>query len=132
MNDRTITQSIETETEPETIFDLLADPRNIPKWAPLFADEVSGDGKRGWLVTKDGKSFVLHVASSPSSGTVDYLREIAPGRVGGAYIRVLPRPGTGSTIVMTLPITPGITEEKVATILRGELAQLVQMSLQSH
>ena len=37
------------------------------------------------------------------AGTVDYLREIAPGREGGAYIRVIPRPGGGSVVVMTVP-----------------------------
>jgi len=119
MNHRTVTQSIETETEPGTIFHLLADPRNIPQWAPLFADEIHEDQQLGWVVTKDGKSFVLHVVSSASSGTVDYLRETTPGREGGAYIRVLPRPGTGSTIVMTLPITPGTTEESPPFLARN-------------
>ncbi len=132
MNNRTVTLSAETETEPGTIFALLADPRNIPKWAPLFVDEISGDQQQGWLATKDGKSFVLQVNSSASSGTVDYLREIVPGRVGGAYIRVFPRPVSGGTIVMTIPITPGNAEEKVTTILRGELTQLVRLSLESH
>ena len=37
---------------------------------------------------------------------MDYLREVAPGREGGAYIRAGPRPGGGSVIVMTLPLLP--------------------------
>lgn len=37
---RTETQSIESMAEPDVVVNLLADPRNIPIWAPEFADKV--------------------------------------------------------------------------------------------
>ncbi len=70
---------------------LLVDARHIPKWAPGFANVVDGDEQHGWRVSKDGQQFSLRVDVSWEAGTVDYLREIAPGREGGAYLRAAPR-----------------------------------------
>jgi hypothetical protein len=92
MSDRTVTRSIEADVEPDVIVDVLSDAKLIPQWAPVFADAIKADGHDGWHVTKNGNMFLLQVAVSRSSRTVDYLREIAPGKRGGAYIRVLQRP----------------------------------------
>ena len=82
---------------------LLTDPRRIPDWAPAFADLVTEYNQSGWRALKSGRTFALRVVMKQDAGTVDYLREIAPGREGGAYIRVIPRPGGGSVVVMTVP-----------------------------
>ena len=96
MGSRTETQSIESHVDPDAIVALLADPSRIPDWAPAFADAVTGDTQTGWRALKGGQAFALRVVAVKAAGTVDYLREIAPGREGGAYLRVLPRPGAGS------------------------------------
>ena len=57
----------------------------------------------------------------------DYLREIAPGTEAGAYIRVIPRPGGGSVVVMTLPLAPGAEPTATAATLRAELSALVSV-----
>ena len=106
MNSRTVTDSIESRSDPAILVALLADPRRSPEWAPGFADAVTGDDHSGWRATKDGNDFTFRVAARPDAGTVDYLREIAPGTEAGAYIRVIPRPGGGSVVVMTLPLAP--------------------------
>jgi hypothetical protein len=128
MNPRSVTQSIEADVEPGTLFQLLADPRYLPDWAPNFADEVTGDEVGGWRVTKNGEVFSIRVVIATAARTVDYLREIAPGREGGAYTRVVPRLGGGSVIVMTLPVPPAGDLENVSAVLQGELAALVQLS----
>ena len=69
----------------------------------------------------------MRVDTSQDAGTVDYLREIAPGRQGGAYIRAIPRPGGGSVVVMTLPLLPGAERPAVAATLRDELNALVSI-----
>ncbi len=89
---RTETQSIESEVEPSAVVALIADPRRIPEWAPAFADTVDGNDQSGWRVSKDGRQFSVRVAVNPDAGTADYLREVAPGREGGAYLRALPGP----------------------------------------
>lgn len=124
---RTVTQSAETDVQPDAMLAVLMDPRHIPRWAPAFADAVEADGHDGWRVRKDGSAFSLQVVAVQSSRTVDYLREIAPGKQGGAYLRVLPRPGGGSVVVMTLPVPAGVNAETVSQLLSQELKALVDL-----
>jgi hypothetical protein len=121
---RTETQSVETGAVPEVVLALLADPRRIHDWAPAFADTVSEDAQSGWRATKDGRDFALRVPVNEDAGTVDYLREVAPGREGGAYLRVVPRPCGGTVIVMTLPLLPDTDPADIAATLTAELAAL--------
>jgi len=125
---RTVTQSIETEAEPDTIFDLLADPRHLPAWAPAFADAIAGDERQGWQAVKNGRAFSLRVATEQHSRTVDYLRDIGSGREGGAYIRVVPGLAGGSVIVMTVPLPPNTSSDAVAAGLRKELETLARLT----
>ena len=125
---RTVTGSIESGAEPGHLLSLLADASRIPEWAPAFADRVERDDQNGWKVAKDGSVFSLHVGVERAVRTVDYLREVAPGKKGGAYLRVLPRPGGGSVVVMTLPVGAGQTAEGVTAVLNQELASLVRLA----
>jgi hypothetical protein len=127
VNSRTVTDSIESRTDPAILVALLADPRRSPEWAPGFADAVTEDDLSGWRATKDGNDFTFRVVARPDAGTVDYLREIAPGAEAGAYIRVIPRPGGGSVVVMTLPVAPGVERAATAATVRDELAALVSV-----
>jgi hypothetical protein len=124
VDDRTQTSGMETAADPASVVALLADATRIPGWAPAFADTVSSAGGSGWRAVKDGREFAFRTAVSLDAGTVDYLREIAPGREGGAYLRVVPRPGTGSVVVMTLRVPPGGDPAAVTATLENELAAL--------
>ena len=128
MPDRTVTRTIEDDLDPDAIFAVLIDPNLIPQWAPAFADAVESVASDAWQVTKNGERFVMHLAASAASRTVDYLREVAPGRQGGAYIRVLPRPGGGSVVAMTLPVTGNADAESVSAVLVEELKSLIDLS----
>ena len=126
MTDRTQTGAIESAATVEQALALLADPRELPRWAPGFADRVEGSADAGWTVHKGDRRFAIRVATS-EAGTVDYLREVVPGREGGAFSRVLPRPGGGCVITLTLPVTPGAGPEDVEAVLRDELRTLVTL-----
>ncbi len=125
---RTETQSLESSADPGVVLELLADARNLPDWAPGFADAVSGDVQAGWRVIKDGEEFAVRVAVQRDAGTVDFLREIAPGREGGAYVRVLAGAAGGSVIVMTLPVPADVDRAVVAATLSDELAALSRLA----
>ncbi len=125
---RTETQSIESDAAVATVVGLLADPMHIPQWAPAFADSISGDTASGWRAVKDGRVFSLRVAVNQDSGTVDYLRQVAPGREGGAYVRVTPRPRHGSVIAMTLPLLPDVDPADTAATPARELMALVPLT----
>jgi len=128
---RTETQSIESQATRAAVIALLADATRLPEWAPAFADRVAGDPDSGWQATKDGRDFSLRVAIDEDAGTVDYLRDVSPGREGGAYIRAVPRPGGGSVIIMTLPLLPGVDRADAAATLAQELARLVSLAERS-
>jgi hypothetical protein len=128
MQTQTVTRSAESDLEPASLYDVLAEAGNIPKWAPVFADAIERIDDQHYRVTKSGETFRLEIVLHPSAGTVDYLREMPGGRRGGAYIRVTPRPLGGSTITMTVPIGPNATESDVAKVLDQELADLIQLA----
>ena len=44
-----------------------------------------------------------------------------------AYLRVMPKPMGGSTVVMTVPVGPNTTPEQVATVLEQELEALIAL-----
>ena len=124
---RSVTQSIESVADVAVVVALLADPTRIPEWAPDFADRVAGDARSGWQASKDDTDFALRMAVNQDAGTVDYLRQVAPGREGGAYIRAVPRPRGGSVIVMTLPLLPDVDPDTVAATLTREINALASL-----
>lgn len=125
---RTMTGAMETDAEPERILAILKDPGRIPEWASNFADRIEPAGNNAWTVTKDGAEFRIRVVVGDASRTVDYLRPVAPDREGGAFLRVLARPGGGSVVVMTLPVPPGADAGRVGVVLYQELEALVRLS----
>ena len=122
--ERTASQSIESGADVAGVLRVLSNPLLIPLWAPPFADAVQSDGDRGWQVIKGENTFPLRLVIHPDAGTVDYLRRIASGQEGGAYLRVVPRPGGGSVITMTAPIAPGVLHDDAVAGLRTELEAL--------
>jgi hypothetical protein len=130
MSSRTVTRSIETDLSPEAIQNILADPTRIPEWAPAFADTIAPTSQNMFRVTKGADTFDMEVCESRSAGTVDYVRDMGPGKRGGAYCRVFPRPGNGSVVVMTVPLAPGSDPQNVAATVEQELNALVRLSRQ--
>ena len=127
VNTRTQTRSTETDADPSAVLAVLADARRLPEWAPAFADEVVGDDRSGWRVTKDADAFEIKVITQSEAGTVDFTREVAPGIVGGAYVRVTPVLGGGSSVVITVPVVSG-DPDAVAATLDDELAALARLA----
>src|SRR5829696_1397705 len=83
----TESRSITIAAPPATVFDFVADARNLPVWAPAFASAVRPDGDR-WIVTSDAGEFPILVRASAEHGTVDLVS--AADRDRGAFSRVLP------------------------------------------
>jgi hypothetical protein len=125
---RTATQSLEADAEPDTVFVLLCDPTRLPAWAPAFAERVERTADGGWHVTRGAEQFGVRVVARPGARTVDYLRDPGSGREGGAYVRVVPRPGGGAVITMTVPVEPGGDPADVTRDVLGELQALVSLS----
>ena len=128
MHIQTVTSAAESDFEPSKLYSVLAEPSNIPKRAPAFADAIERISGTRYRVTKNGQDFNLEVSLHQSAGAVDYIREMSGGKRGGAYIRVTPRPLSGSTITMTVPIGPNTTKSDVENTVKQELADLIRLA----
>jgi hypothetical protein len=128
MSNETVTRAVESDTAPSLIYSKLVDASLIPQWAPVFADRVEHVQGNSFRVTKGNDTFNLDVLSNESSLTVDYLRNMADGKRGGAYIRVMPRPVGGSVVTLTVPVGPRSTPAEVATVLEQELQALLKLT----
>ena len=107
---RTETRSISIAAPPAAVFDYVADPRNLPEWAPAFADSVRRDGAE-WLITSGESELRIAVRASAEHGTVDLLS--AHDRRQGAFTRVVPS-GAGSAYLFTLHFDDAADEAAVA------------------
>jgi uncharacterized protein YndB with AHSA1/START domain len=120
---RAETRSISIEAPVTEVFDFVADPRNLPRWAPGFARSVRPAGD-DWLVDSgegDGETRVT-VPVSREQGTVDFVLTDDPQRA--SYSRVVPNQ-LGSEYIFTLFFPDGTDEEAVAqrmAVIEEELA----------
>lgn len=58
---------------------------------------------------------------------MDYRREVAHGREGGANIKAVPRPRGGRVVVATLPLLSDVNATNTAATLRRELTALASL-----
>jgi hypothetical protein len=103
-----LTDSISIAAPPRTVLELLADPLQLPRWAPDFAQRVRPDGEV-WMVESAGQEFPIELRVDRTLGVVDILR---PGTETGAFARVVPN-GDGSEMVFTLFFPPGASAEQI-------------------
>jgi hypothetical protein len=120
----TVTQSVEFQSDAGAVFRFASDASVLPAWAPAFAPQISRISEHVWEVVKAGETFRLRVAADEKAGTVDFIRQVAPGVVGGARLLVVPKPDGGSVLTMTVPIPEGSSEDSAAAIARSELGAL--------
>ena len=125
MSRQTVTRATESDLETERIYQKLTNAFLIPRWAPVFADNVEHVQGNVYRLTKGGDVFHLELITNEPALTVDYLRTMANGKRGGAYIRVTPRPLNGSVVVMTVPVATNTSPDQVAEVLEQELAALI-------
>lgn len=108
-----LTETISIDAPPEVVLNFVADPRNLPLWAPGFAQRVRQDGAH-WLVESGEQSVRIDVRVARELGTVDFLAADAPSeRPIGAYSRVIHN-GDGSEYAFTRFLAPGRSREDLA------------------
>jgi hypothetical protein len=120
----TVTESVHFDSNAADAFRVASDASLIPSWAPDFAREIRRIRDDEWQVTRGDERFNLRVIADEESGTIDFVRHVAPGVSGGARLRIAGDLDGGCVVRMTAPITGGSTAEAVATIVRSELLAL--------
>lgn len=109
---RADTKTISIEASPGRVFQFLADPAHLPRWAVGFAKAVRRDGDR-WLVTTSTGDVPVRVRADPTTGVIDFVMTPAPGVEVAASSRVLAR-GGATEYVFTQVQPPGMPDEAFA------------------
>ena len=127
---RSETRSIAIDAPPERVHRFIADPINIPRWAPAFATAIRPNDAH-WIATTERGETEIIVASHPESGTLDILS--AADRTRGAFARVISN-GAGSEVLFTLFFDPGTPEQAVTaqmTVIDEELASIKRLTVRA-
>ncbi len=121
-------QSIQLAAPTRRVFDFIADPCNLPRWAQAFKKVSDG---RAILQTPNGTTEVdLKVEASEKQGTIDWIMKFPDGTVARACSRVIPLSAEDNvySFVLLPPPVPlehleGTLEQQSRT-LKEELASL--------
>ncbi|MEV6282808.1 SRPBCC family protein [Kribbella sp. NPDC051770] len=114
----TISRSIAIDATPAEVFAFVADPHNLPHWAPRAVDTVEPAGGT-WLFRSGDTERHVIVRTSQEHGTVDLISPEGPG----VYTRVIPN-GTGAEYQFTLFFPEGSSQDAVeaqSTVIEEEL-----------
>jgi uncharacterized protein YndB with AHSA1/START domain len=122
-NVRILHESI--DAPPARVYAFIADPANMPHWAPNFGHRITRDGDAWVMETADG-AFRVRFAPDNDMGVLDHW--VTPP--GGAEIhnpmRVVAN-GTGSVISFTLVQQGDWSDEQLAAdagLVAADLARL--------
>jgi hypothetical protein len=95
-----VTRSISIAARPQVVMDLVGDPLELPRWAPVFARRIQPDGGN-WIVASAAGELRINVRVSREHGTVDFLAAGTPAGVDvGAFSRVMTN-GDGAEYMFT-------------------------------
>ena len=117
---RSDTRAVSIDGPAAQVFDFVADPENLPKWAVGFCHAIRRDGDRWFVRTAQGEIAIRYVTDR-ALGVVDFYLSPAPGVEAAAFSRVLPN-GGGAEYVFTQFQGAGVPDEVFA----GQVAALAQ------
>jgi len=122
---RSDTQSVTIEAHAGHVFEFLADPENLPRWAVGFCRSIRRDGERWIAQTTQGDVGIRYITDR-TLGVIDFCISPAPGVEGVAHSRVVPN-GAGAEYVFTQFQAPGMPDhvfEANVAALKEELVVL--------
>ncbi len=120
---RAVTRAVSIAAPAGKVFELVADPMSMTRYAPGFARSMRPDGG-GWIVETARGTLRLERRLDPGAGTADFQLTAADGRANMVFTRTVPV-GAGSELVFTLQLPGSAPDDAVASqgpILEEELA----------
>lgn len=97
---------------PHAVYDFLADPLNLPRWASGLATGIRREGGE-WVADGPSGRISLHFAPSNDFGVLDHVVTLPDGHSVMVPMRVLDNHGA-SELLFTLFRQPGMDEARFA------------------
>jgi uncharacterized protein YndB with AHSA1/START domain len=116
-------QSIDIEAPTSRVFEFVAEPSNLPRWANAFRE---ADGRSARLETPQGTvNIELRTDARREAGTIDWTMTFPDGAVGTAYSRVTPD-GESRSIFSFVLMAPPVPLEAVEGALEAQRKTLAK------
>ncbi len=125
---RTDTRTVTLAASPHDVFEFVANPENLPRWAVGFCHSIRRDDGSDdrWVVTTGNGDIGVRYVTDRALGVVDFHLSPAPGVETVAYSRVVPN-ADGAEYIFTQLQAPGMPDdvfEAQVDALREELIVL--------
>jgi len=120
---RSDTRAVTIGAAANDVFDFVADPQNLPRWAVGFCRAIRRDEEAPgrWIVTTTQGDLPIRYVTDRELGVVDFYLSPVPGVEAGAFSRVVPN-GDGAEYVFTQFQAPGMPDE----VFEGQVRALVE------
>jgi len=122
---RSDTQTVTIEADARLVYQVLADPETLPRWAVGFCRSIRTEGGR-WVAQTAQGDVGIRYATDPTSGVIDFHISPAPGVEVVANSRVVAN-GDGAEYIFTQFQMPGMPDhvfEANVAALKEELGVL--------
>ena len=105
---RSDTQTVTIEADAGLVYQFLADPETLPRWAVGFCRSIRTEGGR-WIAQTAQGDVGIRYATDPTSGVIDFHISPAPGVELVVNSRVVAN-GDGAEYIFTQFQTPGMPD----------------------
>ncbi|MGH7709892.1 MAG: SRPBCC family protein [Gemmatimonadaceae bacterium] len=123
---RSDTRAVTIEAPVDQVFDFIADPANLPRWAVGFCRAIHRDDDKPvdsgrWIVSTARGDVPIRYVTDRTLGVIDFYLSPAPGIDAIAFSRVVPN-GDGAEYVFTQFRAPGMSDE----LFEGQVRALME------
>ncbi|HAS43839.1 MAG TPA: hypothetical protein DCS93_25380 [Microscillaceae bacterium] len=117
-------QSIAIQANPAKVFDFIAEPTNVPKWAKGFSEV---NGQTALMETPQGKMKIgMQMQVNKALGTIDTIMTMPDGSIGKAFSRVTENDGGQAAIFSFVLMAPPVPLEELEGTLEQQKVQLAE------
>lgn len=119
---RSDTRAVTIESAANEVFEFIANPENLPRWAVGFCRSIRrAEAPDRWIVTTAQGDLPVRYVTDAALGVIDFYLSPAPGVEAAAFSRVVPN-GEGAEYVFTQFQAPGMPDE----VFEGQVRALVE------
>lgn len=117
-------QHVNIKATPDTVYNFVAEPTNVPKWAIGFS-EVNGE--TALMESPMGKMQIgLKMLCNPETRTVDTIMTMPDGSIGKAFSRVTENDNGDSAIFSFVLMAPPVPLQEIEGALAQQKKQLAK------